>query len=408
MFNMKKILMIIILFLIFLPISLKAYEIDNLLSKHVIVYNLDENEMIYEKNSDEITSIASLTKIMTTIVAIENIEDLKEKVLITYEMLEGIPWDASIAYLEVGDEVTYEDLLYAVMLPSGADATQALAISLTGSIQNFVNKMNEKAKELNMLNTNFVNTTGLDADGHYSTALDILKLLKYSLENETFKKVYQTKEYNTSNGLYFRSTLKYINEKLEYYYNFDYVLGSKTGNTDNAGVCLSTLSKIKGRNIITITINAPIEYRTANHLKDLNIISEAINKDFDIIKIVEKDEILVKLKTKYAKEENIIIKAPKDINKFLNIPYNKDKLKIKYNGKEVINYNIKKGTKLGEVFIYYDDELLDKFDYTLKEQLHFSIINFMEININYVIFIGIIFLISIIIILKKLFKKRSK
>ena len=151
--------------------------------------------VLYEKDSDKIVSIASLTKIMTTIVAIENIDDFNETVYITYDMLKDVPWDSSVAGLSIGDEVTYLDLLYASILPSGADATNSLAISLTGSIDNFVDMMNDKAQELNLFDTHFSNTTGYDIDNHYSTANDILKLLVYSLSNQTFKKIYTTNKY---------------------------------------------------------------------------------------------------------------------------------------------------------------------------------------------------------------------
>ena len=147
---MKKIKIIVLTICLFIPFLVNALEINDLYSENVIVYNKDENKILYEKNSEETASIASLTKIMTTLVSIENIKDLNEKVTITERMLSSVPWDASVAGLKVGDVVTYEDLLYASMLPSGADATDSLAISLTGSISSFVEKMNDLAKKLNL------------------------------------------------------------------------------------------------------------------------------------------------------------------------------------------------------------------------------------------------------------------
>ena len=123
---MKK---IIFTFLLLFSFFVSALEID---SKQAILYNLNEDKIVFEKNSNEITSIASLTKIMTTIVAIENIEDLDAKVTITEKDFNGL-YDASLAGFEVGDEVTYRDLLYGTMLPSGAEASQALANNISGS-----------------------------------------------------------------------------------------------------------------------------------------------------------------------------------------------------------------------------------------------------------------------------------
>ena len=132
----KKIISVIFLFFLFIvPIYADELNID---SDKYILYNLNDNSVIIEHNSNEKTQIASLTKIMTTIVAIENIDDLNEKVTITSKMLEGIPYDASVAGLEVGDTLTYKDLLYGVILPSGADAVNALVLNISSSEKEFI------------------------------------------------------------------------------------------------------------------------------------------------------------------------------------------------------------------------------------------------------------------------------
>ena len=115
-------------------------------SNNIILYNLNNDEILYEKNSHEPIKIASLTKVMTGIVALEKIDDLDREVLITAEMLDGlIESNASVVGLKVNDIVTYRDLLYALLLPSGGDAANALAINVAGSIDNFVKLMNIKA-----------------------------------------------------------------------------------------------------------------------------------------------------------------------------------------------------------------------------------------------------------------------
>ena len=201
---MKRIFIILILFF---PIIVNALDFPETYSDSLIIYDLTDDNIIYSVSENSKRSIASLTKIATTITAILNIKDLSEKVTITKEILDTVRWDASRAGLKVGDIVTYEDLLYASILPSGADATNALAISLFDSIDNMVFKMNELARSLNMNDTSFVNTTGLDAENHYSTANDVLTLLKYALNNKLFKKIYTTKEYTLTNGLVVKSTI---------------------------------------------------------------------------------------------------------------------------------------------------------------------------------------------------------
>ena len=399
---MKKFRYIILTICLFLPSLVYALEIDGLNSKNVIVYNIDNNKIIYEKNGDKEVPIASLTKIMTTIVSIEEIKDLKETVVITSEMLKGIPWDATVAGLKVNDKVTYEDLLYSSMIPSGADATQALAISLTGSIDNFVKLMNKKAKDLNLPHTNFVNTTGLDIDNHYSSVKDVLTLLNYSLKNPTFKKVYETKYYTTSNNIELKSTLSHYNEYLNY--DLSFIKGSKTGYTDDAGLCLSTESLIDGANIITVTTGANYTYDGYyNNMKDIKKIYNTLKENYINQVVIEESNVLEKIKTKNAKEDIVIINSPKDIKVYTEKPFEKDKVKIEYDGIKEVSYKTKKGAKIGTIKVYYKNELIDEVDAITSEDLHFSLFKFIKNNI--LIILGA-FIVVLIIKPKK--KKKRK
>ena len=314
---MKKILLI--LFLI-IPINVYCLEFPNINSKTAIIYDLKEEQILYDKDSNKKTNIASLTKIATTITAIENIEDLNKEVIITKEILNTVRWDASIAGLKEGDKVTYQDLLYASILPSGADATNALAISLYGSIDSFVNEMNQLAKKLDMQNTHFINVTGLDAEGHYSTASDIVKLLKYSLQNEIFKEIFTTKEYTLTNGLKVKSTIySYNNSKSD----TSKILGSKTGFTLGAGLCLASLMEDEEREILVINLNAEringIPYNLIDNLK----LIEFIEENYNYYELINKDKIIKKLPVEYSKIDNYEIKSAKTIKKYLPSDYNK-------------------------------------------------------------------------------------
>lgn len=387
------------------PLITKAFEIEGLYSKNVLVYNLDEDKILYNVKSEDKISIASLTKIMTTIVAIENIENLDETITITSKMLDDIPYDASTAGLEVGDKVTYKDLLYASLIPSGADATQSLAVSISGSVSKFVELMNNKAKSLNMKNTHFVNTTGLDEEGHYSTLEDILILIKYALKNETFKSVFETKSYTTTNNIKLKSTLDYYNR--DFNYNISYVLGSKTGFTDDAGLCLLTLSNVDDTNIITITANAPYSYGNSKNMMDLNTIKTSLDKSFEKATLITENEQLIVLNTKYAKEKEIKITSPYEITKYVEKPFNKDKIKTEYTGEKIISYKTEKGTKLGEIKISYNDELVDIIEVKLDKDLHFSLWVFIKDNILVITIVIIVFL-MLLLIIRKSKKKRKR
>ena len=183
---MKTYLRVVLVILtLYLGVSnVKAVDF-NIHSKNAILYNLDENTILYEKASQEKVSIASMTKIMTAIVAMEHINDLDEKITLTNEDFYGLEEaNASVAGFEVGQRVTYRDLLYGLLLPSGADAAQALTRNVAGGRVNFINLMNEKAMDLGLKNTHFVNETGLDEEEHYSTVEEVAIIFQYALRNE--------------------------------------------------------------------------------------------------------------------------------------------------------------------------------------------------------------------------------
>lgn len=266
---MKKIVLILILFL---PINIYALELPELNSDKFIIYDLTTKEVLAEYKSSEKTSIASLTKIMTTISAIEKINNLEDSIIVTNEMLNSIYWNASRAGLKVGDKVTYKDLLYASILPSGADATHVLAFSLAGNIDSFVGEMNNLAKSIGLNNTNFSNVIGLDNINNYSTLYDIAKILEYALKNNTFKNVYTTREYNLTNGLKVEATITGFNKRMNL--DLSRILGSKTGYTNNAGYCLSSLINSNNHEVIIITGGAKKEGNNYYHLIDtLNLIN---------------------------------------------------------------------------------------------------------------------------------------
>ena len=390
---MKKIIFTILLLF---PIFVSALEIN---SKHAILYNLNEDKIIFEKNSNEITSIASLTKIMTTIVAIENIENLDAKVTITERDFNGL-YDASLAGFEVGDEVTYRDLLYGTMLPSGAEASQALANNISGSDNVFAGLMNEKAKELGMKNTHFVNTSGLDVNNHYSTVYDVAVLLKYCLNNKTFKTIFESTSYKTSNGeLTLYSTFRYT--AIKFNYKSDYILGAKTGYTDDAGKCLASIAYDQNNDILylLVTTGANTSTDDAYHIKDATNIYTYYFENYGYVNLVDKNELLVSIKTKYSKNKYLNFYAKEDVSFYTKKDeFDKNKIKIIYDGVNIIDQSIKKGEKLGTVGIYYDDEYINSLDIILNNEYKFSIIYFLLQNkkITIPVILGICILIYLI------------
>lgn len=397
---MQKILKIFIL-LVFIPLNVWAVTLPDTYSDKVLIYDLTTDEVLLSKKAEEQTNIASLTKIMTTITGILNMDSLDKKITITEEMLSGIYWDASVAGLKVGDVVTNLDLLYASILPSGADATQVIAYETSGGIANFVTKMNNLAQELGMTNTHFVNTTGLDIEGHYSTAEDILKLLKFALQNETFKKVFTTREYTLTNGLKVKSTLNTYNRVLNL--DLSRIKGSKTGLTDNAGLCMATLTESNNHDIIIITLNAPkaVNGKYYNLLDALNL-SEFIDNNFQNLKLFAKDQEITRLKVINAKEKEYTIYSKTDVYKYVPIDYDPNNLKVEYIGVKELSYKNKIGKELGTIKYYYNNAEIYEEKVILDTNFHLSIFEILKNNILY---LGIIIFI-VIAILTFIIKKK--
>ena len=377
----NKIFVFIILFLF--PISINAFEIN---SKSAILYDLDSDKVLYEKNSNEITSIASLTKIMTSIVSIENISSLSGNVVITNDMIKGlIEQDAMVCGYKVGDTVTYEELLYSSLLPSCADATNALAISLTGSISNFVSLMNEKALALGLSNTHFVNTSGLDIENHYSTAYEVSVILKYALKNDTFKKIYTTKYYRLESGQILMSNLE--KNLIRYNLKMDYVLGSKTGYTDDAGLCLSSIASYNGINYLLITIGANPTLDLPYNIIDSNTIYNYYFENYTNREIANKE---ISLNNKYSKDK-IIINLPSHLEKLTLDEYSR--LEYLYDIEDEVSIFTRK-EKLGEYKVLLDGETLYSTTIYKPSNISFSLIVFLYKNIYIeliIIMLGILF-----------------
>ena len=364
---MKKKLKLIFLVFLF-NINIVYAEEFNITSKSAILYNMNEEKILYQLKSDEKLQIASLTKIMTVITAIENNDDLEKKVEITKEMLKGIEEYTQVGF-KVGDTPTIKDLLYGSMLPSGADAVNALAISTSGSISKFVDLMNEEASKLKLKNTHFDNPVGMDSDNNYSTTSDIAKLLIYSLKNKTFKEVFTAKEYKIEA---INKTVKTTLTSYSRSYGLDIsnITGAKSGFTDGAGLCLASTATIDNVDYLLITLGASTKIRS-NAVKDSLEIYDYYSTNYSYQTVIEKNQKIKTLPIKWGKEKNYIITSNQDISLYLSNDIRKNRIKYIYSGLEEINYKYKKGDKIGTVKIVYENNTLYQYDVYLEKNLEF-------------------------------------
>lgn len=396
---MKKKIWFLLVFVV-CQIQLVYAEEFNITSKHVILYNLNDNKVIYELASEEQTQIASLTKIMTTIVAIEQIQNLDEEVTVPREAFNGIS-AYSQAGLSIGDKVTIKDLLYGAMLPSGADAVNTLALHIGGNLNQYVELMNEKAQELGLTNTHFDNPVGMDSEDNYSTASDVAKLLSYALENETFKEIFTTRNYTIPNlNISMKSTL--IGYSKSYGLDISEISGAKSGFTDGAGLCLASIATIDDVNYLLVTIGAETKNRS-NAIRDTLEIYHYYSSNYSYQTIMKEGDVLSTIPVKWGKEKNYEIIATSDKQMYLENGIRKNKLKYKYDGIEELNYKIKEGDKLGTVTVTYRDQQLAIYDVYLEDTLEYY-----HPVLYAMIIIAIILMIYSIRLMRKDKKKKSK
>lgn len=402
---MKKFLKtIFILFLSFYCYTTVSAENFVIHSKNAILYNLKDDTIIYEKASEEKTKVASLTKIMTAIVAIENIQNLNEKVVLTPLVFTGLKEaNAAVAGFKNGDQVSYLDLLMGTMLPSGADAARGLAINIAGSEKEFVILMNKKAEDLNLTSTNFVNITGLDVENHYSTVKDISIILKYALDNPTFKQIYTTKEYTTTNGLNLYSTLRKLTNQIPS--DTSNILGTKTGYTEGAGLCLSSIANYNGVDYLLVTTGADSKSTSPLQLLDALTIYNYYSSNYSYQDIISLNQKILDIPIKYNSKNNYKITSPTTISKYLPNTFNKEKITYKYTGLDFLSYKNKPTEEFGKIEIIYENEILDTVPIYLNDEIKIDIIPLLiQTKLIYVIICIII--ISIYIVYK--IKKRKK
>lgn len=229
-------------------------------SRSCIIYDRNSHMVLYGKNETKQVKMASTTKIMTSLIIIENC-NLSETIEVSKK---AAGTGGSRLGLKTGDKITIKDLLYGLMLCSGNDAAVALAEYAGGDIQGFANLMNNKAHELGLTNTHYESPHGLDSDGHYTTAYELAVLTDYALKNETFAKIVGTKNYTvTING--YPKNLSNTNELLGY---LNGVYGVKTGFTNGANRCLVTACKRDNMDIICVVLGADTKkFRTQDSIK---------------------------------------------------------------------------------------------------------------------------------------------
>ena len=377
---MKKILLISILILQFIiPFHTYALDTDNeeLIPNSIsgILIEANSGKILFEKEKDKKVSVASMTKMVAQIIILENIE--KGKIKWTDEVIvskNAADMGGSQIYLSENEKISVRDLMKGISMASGNDATVAMAEFISGSEEKFVKLMNNKVKDLGLKNTEFKNCTGLDEEGHFSTAYDMAMIARELVVNHPdilkFSSVYE--EYlreNTDNKFWLVNT----NKLVRYYEGAD---GLKTGHTDNAKYCLAATAKRKDMRLIAIVLGEE-DSKTRNN-ETMALLDYGFNSTkYNLLK--EKGEIIKRIKLDKSNKEYINIVLQNDLGVVEDKNINKHKYKYEVIIKPV-KLPIKKNTIIGKMLVKEKNKEVSSSNLIITEDI--DNINYLNLIIN--------------------------
>lgn len=396
---MKKLLFIILFFLVLinkpnalpLPVEVTADA--------VVLMNLDNGQVVYEKNPDKSEILASLTKMMTVYTVIQNKEDLNEVVTITNADIEAL-WDYTVVGLEENDRVTYLDLIYGAMLKSGADAARALAIHMSGSEDAFVNLMNQEAVKMGLRHTHFADSFGGD-DNNISTAREMALFVKEATKNDLFKKVFGTYTYHMSNGIQVYNDTR----NLARFYDYDpnIMTGNKPGFTTPAGLLLASTATIGGVNYALIVCKSTVNEIYSTHVLDsYKVYNYLLDHQIEQRTVIKKGTVLTTIKVLDGTISEYAVLSDKNITLELT-PDEFDHLTYNYNVTKQLTPNDEVGENLGYMDILVNNEVI----YTYNIYLQDKIYSYHEQSKKVLIMIIILAFIIIILLCTNLFNSKK-
>ena len=309
-----------------------------------ILIDAETGKVLWQLNESERRAPASITKLITALLAVEK-GNLSDEIVISEEAVDTI---GSIVYLRAGETQTLENLLYATMLNSGNDAARAIAEHIGGTIENFITMMNQKAKEIGAHSTNFVNPNGLSEENHYTTAYDIALITKAAAANQTLRKIIgtQTRKWE---GMDWQSQLSNLNELL---WNYEGIVGGKTGYTSDSGHCLTAVAKRDGLELISVILGCTSRQAM---WKDSTTILNYGFENFHKLKLVTANE---KILTLNLAEDEVPILAKEEIKYLTN--KNLNHLPSQSIAINNIELPLTKGDEIGTITFELDGEILKK------------------------------------------------
>lgn len=324
-------------------------------SSSAVVMEASTGRVLFESNPDERLPMASTTKIMTALVAIEN-GNLDEIIEVDSRAI-GV--EGSSIYLKEGEKLTLRELLYGLMLRSGNDAAEAIAYHIGGSIEGFVDMMNEEAKSIGANNTNFENPHGLPSDNHYTTAYDLALISANAMMNPDFKEICQTKYISISGP---EGTTRSLKNKNKLLWEYEGGNGIKTGYTKVAGKCLVSSAEQEGMQIVCVVLNSSSMWEQCATLMDAGF------DDFDYVPVLSEGEPLGTIPIQGSIRQSIDILMDTDVLLPLTNE-EKDQIFVTIELEPVLIAPVTKGKIIGSLKVAIGDVTVMQSDIILKEDI---------------------------------------
>lgn len=379
----KKINCLILLFILCLtavsPLQIFAEESKGpeISSEAAILIDYKSGRVLFEKNADKKTYPASTTKIMTAILALENLE--LDSVLTASEKAIDIDRDGSNIGILAGEKFTVDQLLYALLVHSANDAANVLAEGVSGTIEDFVSLMNKKAGELGMKNTNYRNPHGYHDENHYMSARDLSVLSAYAMKNEKFAEIVSTPTYELPptekypNTRLLSSNNMLINPTKGTKYIYKPAKGIKTGHTEDAGYCLASFAEQNNASYLCVTMNAETDEDDNYSFVDTIALFKYGFENYKMTTISNEGDVLATVPVKWAKGSKHAILTTKDaIEILLPTSFSEDALVTNMSFSEKIKAPVKKGDVLGSIEYSFEDNSLGVVDLVATEDIERS------------------------------------
>ena len=300
----KKVIIISIIFLLItIFFEIKVYAIE-LTAQGAILIDYSSGKTLYEKNSNEKLYLASLTKVLTAIIVVENC-DINEIATVNQTAIDSVEYGYVTANLKVGEEIKVEELLNVLLIASSNDVAEVLAEHIAGNETTFVNMMNEKAKEIGCTNSNFINASGVHSENHYSTAHDLALIARYAMQNEIIATIVDktrfvlsnTNNYTSSERI-FSTTNELIMTGSGNYYK--YASGIKTGFTTPAGQCLMAYAEKNEEKIIGVVLKSTT---SDSRYSDIKLLFDWGFDNYTVVKVAKAGDIAQTISVKNATKD---------------------------------------------------------------------------------------------------------